>query len=71
MMNELLTQDELAARWRISPRTLEDWRWRGTGIPFLKIGGRVAYRREDVEDYERARLCRDTRSLRRAAGGAS
>jgi hypothetical protein len=24
-----LTQDELAERWRISPRTLEQWRWLG------------------------------------------
>lgn len=47
-----LTQHELAQRWRISPRTLERWRWLQQGPQFLKIGGRVVYRIEDVEAYE-------------------
>jgi hypothetical protein len=42
----------LARRWRISPRTLERWRWLNQGPAFLKLGGRVAYRIEDVEAYE-------------------
>jgi hypothetical protein len=49
-----LCQEELARRWRISPRTLERWRWLGEGPAFLKIGGRVAYRLLDVEAYETA-----------------
>jgi predicted site-specific integrase-resolvase len=47
-----LTQRELAQRWRISPRTLERWRWLQEGPLFLKIGGRVVYRLEDIEAYE-------------------
>jgi predicted site-specific integrase-resolvase len=47
-----LTQRELAQRWRISPRTLERWRWLQEGPQFLKIGGRVVYRLEDIEAYE-------------------
>lgn len=47
-----LTQDQLADRWQISPRTLERWRWVGDGPQFLKLGGRVVYRVEDVERYE-------------------
>lgn len=47
-----LTQVELAQRWRISPRTLERWRWLGQGPRYLKIGGRVVYRLEDVEAFE-------------------
>ena len=47
-----LNQVELAARWKISPRTLERWRWTGEGPAFIKIGGRVVYRLEDVEAYE-------------------
>lgn len=50
-----LTQHELAQRWRISPRTLERWRWLQEGPQFLKIGGRVVYRLEDVEAYEAAK----------------
>jgi predicted site-specific integrase-resolvase len=58
-----LNQSELADRWGISHRTLERWRWIGEGPPYLKIGGRVAYRIEDIERYERERL-------RLAASGA-
>jgi hypothetical protein len=49
-----LNQIDLARRWRISPRTLERWRWLHQGPAYLKIGGRVAYRLEDVEMYEAA-----------------
>jgi hypothetical protein len=51
-----LNQIELASRWNISPRTLERWRWLKLGPPYLKLGGRVAYRLEDIEAYEVERL---------------
>jgi predicted site-specific integrase-resolvase len=51
-----LNQIELAARWNISHRTLERWRWSGEGPRYIKIGGRVVYRLEDVEDYEKEQL---------------
>ena len=47
-----LNQIELSRRWRISSRTLERWRWRRQGPRYLKIGGRVVYRLEDVEAFE-------------------
>jgi hypothetical protein len=48
---------ELAERWRISPRTLEQFRWKGVGPKFLKInGGRITYRLADIEAYEAAHL---------------
>lgn len=50
-----LTQGELAQRWRISPRTLERWRWLHQGPQYLKIGGRVVYLLGDIEAYEAAR----------------
>ncbi len=56
MPDEYLTQAELAARWRISPRTLERWRWRGTGVPFIKVGGSIRYRLQDVEAFEARQL---------------
>ena len=55
-----LREFELAARWSISARTLERWRWTGEGPAFLKIGGRVVYRLEDVLAYEQARQRRST-----------
>ena len=47
-----LNQIELSRRWSLSPRTLERWRWLREGPVYLKIGGRVIYRLEDIEAYE-------------------
>jgi hypothetical protein len=47
-----LNQRQLARRWCMSPRTLERWRWTGEGPRFLKLGGRIVYREDDVEAYE-------------------
>lgn len=50
-----LNQHELSKRWKLSPRTLERWRWLGTGPRYHKIGGRVIYRLEDIESWEQNR----------------
>jgi hypothetical protein len=47
-----LHQVELARRWKLSPRTLERWRWLGQGPQHLKIGGRVVYKLDDIEAFE-------------------
>ena len=41
-----LTQSELAVRFRVSPRTLERWRWLKTGPNYTKLGGRIVYQRD-------------------------
>ena len=51
-----LHQIELARRWNVSPRTLERWRWLQQGPSYLKVGGRVVYRLEDIELYEAGRI---------------
>ena len=51
MSEKHLTQAELARRWRMSPRTLERWRWLRQGPPYLRLG-HILYRLEDVEAYE-------------------
>ncbi|MFZ1414935.1 MAG: helix-turn-helix domain-containing protein [Defluviicoccus sp.] len=56
MFTHHLRPNELAARWRISPRTLERWRWIGAGPRFLKVSGRVLYRIEDIEVFEAAHI---------------
>ncbi len=54
--------DPLAAKWLLSDRNLEELgirkrstaqkdRVNGTGIPFIRVGGLVRYRKEDVERY--------------------
>lgn len=50
-----LNQVELARRWRMSPRTLERWRWLRQGPPYLRLG-RIVYRLEDVEEFESEQL---------------
>ena len=54
--HQRLSQADLADRWHLSPRTLERWRWLKLGPDYLKLGGRVAYRLEDIEAYETAHL---------------
>ena len=56
-MKEILTAKELADRWNISTSTLETWRAQDTGPNYIKLGnnnGRVLYRIEDIEKYERS-----------------
>jgi hypothetical protein len=55
-----IDQNELAARWRVSPRTLEQWRWQGRGRRFLEIGGRVIYPLQEIEAVEAASLHANT-----------
>ena len=55
-----LTQDQLAARWHLSPRTLEQWRWLGKGPKFLKIGARVLYDETEIETFEAGQQCQNT-----------
>ena len=47
-----LNQVQLARRWSLSPRTLERWRFHGTGPSYLKVGGRVLYRVTEIEAFE-------------------
>lgn len=56
----MITQEQLADRWHMSPRTLEQWRWLGKGPKFLKIGARVLYREQDVEAWESGQVCQNT-----------
>jgi len=51
MIPELLTTDEYARVSRRSPRTIERERSTGTGCPYVRLGGRILYRRSDIERY--------------------
>jgi hypothetical protein len=51
-----LTQQELADRWRLSPRTLERWRSSRSGPAFLKLGNRCLYPISEIEAYEQVHL---------------
>lgn len=56
-----LTEADLARRWRVSERTVQSWRWKGTGPVFLRVCGRVLYRQQDILAYETSHLRRRTR----------
>lgn len=55
----LLTENDLAARWRLSPKTLQAARIRGTLVRYVKIGRAVRYRLADVIAYEQTHLQND------------
>lgn len=53
--NEFLTTNQLAVRWKMSASTLRNWRFNGTGPPYLKPGGvrgKALYRVSDIEQWE-------------------
>jgi len=57
MDEALMKPAELAERWAISPRTLENWRLANRGPPFLRLDGRrVRYRPSDVAEFESKHL---------------
>ena len=51
---QFLTAADLCARCMqtVTLATLATWRSRRTGPAYVKIGGRVLYRREAVEEWE-------------------
>ena len=53
---EMLTEQLLAQRWHCSNSRLQRWRAANTGPSYLKIGGKVLYRTEDIRAYEVASL---------------
>ncbi|WP_062526042.1 helix-turn-helix transcriptional regulator [Demequina rhizosphaerae] len=51
MLTQLLTVEEVAELCRTAPATVRYWRYTGTGPRSAKIGRRVLYRREDVDQW--------------------
>lgn len=47
-----LSEKALAKRWGVAPRTLQKWRWRGIGPPYIKIGIAVRYPPENIKKFE-------------------
>ena len=55
-----LNTREAAAVLGLSARTLDRYRVSGDGPVFLKLGGRVRYLREDLDEWVRSRRRRST-----------
>jgi hypothetical protein len=47
-----LSETELAARWAMSPKTLQRWRSNHQGPEFLKLGKKIQYPLNAIETYE-------------------
>ena len=52
--SKCLRPEALAERWSTTPKTLANWRSRGTGPAFIKIGAAVRYAMTDVIAYEQS-----------------
>jgi hypothetical protein len=50
-MRDLLTSKEAAVYLRIAENTLRRWRCRGVGPKYIRINGRILYRRRDLERF--------------------
>ncbi len=48
---QLVETLEAAARLKIKPATLSQWRWQGKGPRFRKIGSTVRYAVSDLDEY--------------------
>lgn len=46
-----LSEREAAAYLGLSPRTLQDWRTKGVGMPYAKVGRRVSYAAADLDAF--------------------
>lgn len=57
---QLLTPHALSQRWGMNEQTLSQWRWRGFGPRFMKMGGKVLYRLQDVEEFEEKNIYNST-----------
>jgi len=51
-MTTFLDAGELAERWKTTKGHLANKRWRGEKPDFIKMGSRVLYQLEIIEEYE-------------------
>ena len=47
---------QLSRRLGLTPKTLQNWRSHAKGPAFIKIGGHILYRLEDIKRYEAKNL---------------
>lgn len=51
LFEDCLTIEELAHALDLAPATLNQWRSQGKGPPYIKVGGRIRYRRHAVREW--------------------
>ncbi len=55
--DELLTEEEAAKLTKMSERTLQAWRVREVGPPYIRFGRTVRYRRRDLVAWIARNTC--------------
>ncbi|QCW28559.1 helix-turn-helix domain-containing protein [Lysobacter enzymogenes] len=50
----MLRSSELADRWQLTECTVRKWRSNNLGPEYIKVGGSIRYRLDDVLRYEQA-----------------
>ena len=65
----VLTEREVAQRFRVTPRTVQEWRRRHVGPPYFKCGRLVRYSLFDLEAYIESNTRRN--GLERLASGTA
>lgn len=48
----LLTEDQVAERWQLSKKKLQNDRYMGRGVTYVKLDRSVRYDLRDIERYE-------------------
>ena len=52
-MKTMITTHDLAERWNMNPKTLDQWRSKRIGPKWVRIGGKkILYRMKDILAYE-------------------
>jgi excisionase family DNA binding protein len=54
-VDELLTVGDVAQLTRSTPAAIYQWRRRGTGPKGLRVGNKVLFRRQDIEEWLESR----------------
>lgn len=67
MSRKYFTPAEVSERFgnRISVRTLANWRYLGTGPKFTRLGGRILYPIEALDEWELKRTVDSTSEYRK------
>ncbi|GAA3637346.1 helix-turn-helix transcriptional regulator [Streptomyces chitinivorans] len=63
-IDRLLTAEEVAEILGVHPNSLPQWRYRGLGPAWVKVGVKVRYRPEDVRAWIEERIRTSTHGCR-------
>ena len=65
MDRKILNTKDAAEFLTVSPGTLQNWRSQKFGLPFHKLGGRVVYFADELEQFARGNEVKTIHSLRK------